>query len=658
MFGNQDSYGLFTTFYSVVIKLLGVNMAAVSFSFFMQLAWVVAVILLMGKICAKLNVRVLTLPLLICFLLLTADGMPFTNVKFFSVVENFTCSRMLSLDLAMYGLYFLLCKRKWVSLCFFLVGTAIHPITAGWCLPIWMFLYYPMLRMPVCIVSLLVPLTCFLHKGPFDIYPDRWGMCAQRHDVTIEMIVRETVGVVFFGLILLKNTNKIQIKSISKSIFIVMSIALYWTATGGLGKHIFLYQVQTWRIEWLMWIFVFPFYAGIFAHKICSLVKTRILLKDDFVFFLSGPILFFPNYELGLLLLVVLLCFSRNKEIDFSYVAKVFCFISVYTIILQTWIDLELCSGVAFLCKIMGFESLWGNISFLVFLEGSFGILFLIVALRKNGLTKKSLVAIALVVAFIIHPQWLVLPIVVFGLFIRYPGKKIIMIAAMCFVVAIDSFFDNGLRESNCFSILFVNYKRWFFMALFSIVLFILPALPIFNKGKGFVVINAVIVFLMVGHAFANYDCREKELADAEKGIDQFLKNPPFEQVKDRGKMLYYVDGAMKIDTRTQFLTGAYFDKATHIGEPLFEKQFELAKKRDNLLFYKADIDSISPKGTYDKFVKEKMSNPDTLLDRTVFLCGINEITHLVTSTPGMPLPLQDSVKLKNGQEVFLYGCR
>ena len=125
----------------------------------------------------------------------------------------------------------------------------------------------------------------------------------------------------------------------------------------------------------------------------------------------------------------------------------------------------------------------------------------------------------------------------------------------------------------------------------------------------------------MVIFACAHYDTRSEELVLAEHEMDDYIKETIFPQIKDRGRILFYVDGSLRYDPRTQFLTGGYFDNLTHIGEPLFKEQFYSARKRDNYLFFKENLDSIVPRRTFIEFVKNKMVNADTLLDRTLFLC-------------------------------------
>ena len=52
-----------------------------------------------------------------------------------------------------------------------------------------------------------------------------------------------------------------------------------------------------------------------------------------------------------------------------------------------------------------------------------------------------------------------------------------------------------------------------------------------------------------------------------------------------------------------------------------------------------------------------KFANPDSLIDRVNFLCGVNEISHLVTDMTSLPFAKEDSAMVNDSQKVYLYGC-
>jgi hypothetical protein len=55
--------------------------------------------------------------------------------------------------------------------------------------------------------------------------------------------------------------------------------------------------------------------------------------------------------------------------------------------------------------------------------------------------------------------------------------------------------------------------------------------------------------------------------------------------------------------------------------------------------------------------VLNKIADVDTLIDRTYFLCDLNEITHLVTDQAPLPFVKEDSAMVNDSQKVYLYGC-
>lgn len=659
MFGNQDSYSLFTLIYSAFVKVFGVNVGSEICCILFHLVWIFAVFYLLKSLCRKCDAPSLFIPVSIIYICLTAYDMPFTRVIFFNFVETFACSRTLSVALGILGFAFLIDGKKYRSLISIVAGLAIHPITAGWVLPVWLFYYYPKTRLPIMIGSLFFPLTFLLHKGPFDIYPEYWAEATCHHHVEAGMLVREFLGIAFLAVAIKKNTVNSFLLKFSNALLAVLIIGTYWTATGGVGKHIFIYQAQTWRIEWMLWTFEIPLYIIVLRGKIANFIKSKQLFLYDFCYVLWGFVLLLPNYEIGLSIFLLILNLQKNKIVDFSFIKKIIGMLSIYTFVMQIWIDVDFSTGLGVICKILDYKLLWQNISFLALVEFVLILAMLIYDVAIHKFNVKNVLAIFFLLVFCVKSQYLGIPVLIMAMYVDLPVKKSLTISCAILFFVFDGLTMDGVRSANCFESVIPYLKKWwvhYIVCMVPLAIVFLSRRKLLNRRIVSCIIAALSLTLGVV-ACKNYDSRTENRIAAEKGIDAFLYNPIFPQVGNREKTLFYVHGSMLNSSRTQFLTGAYFDNSTHVGEMLFEKQFIESRRRENLIYYKADLGITAKRMDFDEFLERKLCNQDTLVDRTHFLCEIGEISHLVTDFPNLPLSKIDSTTLYNKQTVYLYGC-
>ena len=173
---------------------------------------------------------------------------------------------------------------------------------------------------------------------------------------------------------------------------------------------------------------------------------------------------------------------------------------------------------------------------------------------------------------------------------------------------------------------------------------------------------NALVPFLVLVVSFSawdiyRWDSRNEFVALSEKQMDVFFETPIFPQVKDRGKLLFTVDYETPIQSRMNFLTGAYADESIYVGEVFYKEQFmESNRRRSALLTGSSQMVHL---GEFKKEIYKVYTNPDTLFARVHYLCGAGEISHFATDYANMPLPKQDSVHLaKKNKYVYLYGCK
>ena len=660
MFGNQDSYGLFTPFYRFVLSFLPVDQSAFFMTFWAQVLWAGGLFFFIYCFCKRVSLRLWFTPLVFAFILYSGDKMPNDHIFFFRFIENFNCSRLFSLAIGLWGLGTLLIERKYISLFLFLLGTLVHPLTAGWCLPLWLFFFYPKTRFSIAVVSLLLPLTFMLHKGVFDIYPEDWGNCTHDHAVTFLMLWRQMLGVIFFGIVTTRFVANNRILSVSCSIFWVLLIGLYLSLFGCLPKHILIYQVQVWRVEWLIFIFALPFFAYIvyeqiqlYRHKCIDGINTHIV---SLVLF--GYALFMPAPCTGAVIVATTLLFFPRKQLNMLSAMLVLSAFCIFSAGVQEFTQAMLVG--AFNVSLIRVSDLFKEVDNLVFLEFLFAFAIFVVTLykiikKRTDVLLLSGLLIGLLV-FIIFPQLQLLPVVL-TIVILFQQKKIglpLLVVTLLLCIG-DCFFATGMRNVNVFAVFpWQALDTLVFVTPFFVVL----ALFLFVESSTFKKMSLFVSFAFLSVlAYGNYDQREESLKISESNLEMFRNHTIFPQIKDRGSVFYYVSGDYVDDSRMQFLTGSYFGETTPIGEPLFQAQFREERRRLNNIVFKEQRDFIARRGDWKNFVKDSLSKRNVLLDRVKYLCSTEEISYFVSNLRFSDFEKMDLYKVNNYETIYLYGC-
>ena len=217
-FGNQGDLGCFSTLFGWFLESFGVDKGAFVYTLLMQFLWIFFAVCLIRVIVRILQNRLWTLPITILFVGIFAHGMQFAHIRFFQYVEPYACSRSLSVVMGIAALALLLQQKKIASLLMISIGMAIHPITAGWCLPIWMFYFFPRFRVLVGGASLLFPLCAFLHIDRFDFYSNDWLLRPLSFAPCYESVGRFVVLFVFFAFLVRRFTKNTAILKVSLSL--------------------------------------------------------------------------------------------------------------------------------------------------------------------------------------------------------------------------------------------------------------------------------------------------------------------------------------------------------------------------------------------------------------------------------------------------------
>jgi len=606
MFGNQDSFSLFSAVYVCFIKVLPIGQASFVFCVLIHAMTAFSIAYLIDQWTCLAKVKRLAFPLTLLFISVFSFGEDRTEMLWsMKTIEAFPVARMLSAALGMLGIGLLLSKRKWVSVVVLILGFLIHPLTAGWGIPIWILFYYPKFKLPIAIGSILFPLTILIGKEPFAPFPITWfpvTTVAKYMSQSLVVVLGHIVVMVLFTKQLEKNA---VLRQFAQCSCVAVSIAAYWFGMSLVTGHILLFQVQTYRIVWLcsmvsfllQSIYLFNVYnqkiknqiSLTVCEKICCITIPFIWIDCFFItsLFLSGVI-----YALGL------------KKFDSMYV-KILSILMIALDIVSLIVIKNLPSGL--------FQSFFSNYSFwsqsLLCASAGVGVMLFVLDQKKD--------------------LWVL-------------GISLIGIAVSLYV---KSFFP---RDPVAVPYLLM-------------VCFLTLYVPLLTKKKLFIQYGLII--LMILFTFFSYDGRTASDNQNENVMDQFIEQPPFPYIENRGKMLYYVSGYGRDLPRISFLTGTYYDTQYDVGSILIKEQkYEIDRRVQKLYYGIDDTTNVHYLNFYPELgrqaVMTKLMNRDTLVARINFLCGLNEITHVVTDYNDLPFSKTDSLLLNSKQVwIFLYPC-
>ena len=643
-YGNQDSLGFFSPILGIFLELLGVSTGAFIYTILMQFIWTLVAVFFVKSLLRRINQSAWLLPVTILLPAFFAYGIEFSHVSFYHYIESYACSRSLSTILGMAALIFLFNQKKILSLLFIFAGTAIHPITAGWVLPFWMFYFFPKTRIPVLVLSLVFPLTCLLHWKTFDFLPEDWLARPLAFHPDYELVAKDFALVAFF-VILAKKTLSEEIRRISISLCLLILIGFYWHIWGGAGEHLFLYQVQTWRVVWLPSIIAAPLGICCFKDVLRKLQKGKCATTFDLGMMLLLLSFFAPRNVIFVSVLALILTMNRARLVSLKgWIGTFAVFLFVGYLVQQylTW------------C-LQGFPMFFGfkyaeiyrvRDSFLLY-HFVFSIIFVVYFVVH----RKILPAIILVL-YMFFSRFMLLPVLALFLAFfpkenkwRFWGGVLVIVVMMLFDGLIDVESRRmTLIEGMCRSFPWICIAST--MSLASVFL---------TKKFSYWSIAVWLLLCSVVAVISYSSCSFKKGED-DAQIDQYLHESIFPQVKERGKMLFYVSGQNEVEPRLQFLTGSYLSRSTLVGSVFNKGHYRVGLERSHLLYLRERAPKLQKYYVYGDILP-KFANLDTLVDRVNFLCGLNEITHLVSDRTPLPFVKEDSAMARKDQKVFLYGC-
>ncbi len=660
-YGNQDSFSLFTPIYRFFIIHFGVEAGSRYLCLIMQslfaVAWTLLVKVVWEKYCKEYLQSIKApiffvnyFPITLCLLCMGiyAYGTPLSQTEFLRFVEGYAVSRLPSIAFGIAGIAFLLAERKKTSLVLLLIGTLMHPLMAGWGLPLWMFVYYPKSIKFVIIGAILLPLTIFIDKVPLASYPEDWLTRPFNFAPTYDDVAKFVVFVAFF-FVCSKNLENSYIQKICKATSIIISIALYWWMWGGYAHHIFLYQVQCFRIEWICMVLVVPlFVLLILGHYRKYRVSGR-FSTYDFALLAFAIALFLPMRLLEFAMLGLILFLRKERPLFPRLPQVVFLLVSLIALCYQTYLRMSL-EGLP-LVVLRRISDAYRIADSLIMAECVFAIMVAFYMLKKKRFELSAGLAL-----FCLFPALQLVPLVVCYVWIQPKQNKKVVFSLLLVAIA-EGVLNYDIRISHVaysgpLTLVFVLWGA--FVACVGISRFLS------QRPVGRLIPLFLYAVVTATYAYANWDSRSAEMIVSEKQMDAFIGYDIFAnhpEIADHGKVFYYVEGFAVAMPRLQFLNGGYYDENSLTGALFFEGQYREGNRRRNNLLLKSDDGDLSDYAKYRNFVSSVLSKRDSLVDRIDYLCNKGEITHFV-SDGGMSNTLLDSILLNVlEKKVYLYSC-
>ena len=612
MFGNQDSFTVFSPLLVVFFKIFGVNHGGMVAVFLLELLWGIAAITLFVRWTRQWGCSAWALPsFMACLVVLT--NKTYGCGAYFPIIDHILVARFAAEIFILLGLAFFWSKNRFVSIVMFLLAAVLHPLMGGWGIPLWLLYHYPKMRWPVGVVAALAPLTAFLHVGRLDFYPTDWCPGRLPFTPTGDDALFFAAVLVFWWLVW-KFSQNLFMSKLAAVFFWISLIGIFWQYAGILMRHQLLVQAQPYRVLWLGFVPMLPMGVlciwenrAYLSRRSLWLLSRKSLIRAVFGMALA---FFVVSAFLGNMVQLTLEQGIGDMETARSLMDLPTRLLPVHKIILCV---------LSLICLVE--RKYWLAISFgLSLFNGSLAILPMIAIAfylvpSIEGRLKNVLVTVAIVVSFVEYLSGL----------------------------QASPLLGSGAQSSL------------FLVILFIFVFCIVCLSEKSNEKKLWISFLLVIVSFFVWDS-VKWDVRSESRALDESQMDAFFDETIFPQIQERGKILFVENEEFLLQSRFKFLTGTYVDETINIGELFYKGQFLEARKRKNALLLGDTV--LGDLGNYSRRITEVYANPDTLFARVKFLCEIGEITHFVTDYANMPLLRLDSLNLaKKNKYVYLYGC-
>lgn len=612
MFGNQDSFTVFSPLLVIFFKIFGVNYGGMVAVLLLEFLWGLATISLFVRWTKLWGRPAWALPTFIaCMAVIT--NKTYGSGAYFPIVDHILVARFAAEGFVLWGLAFLWSKNRYVSLEFFLLAAILHPLIGGWGIPLWLLYHYSRLRLPLSIAVILAPLTGFLRVGRLDFYSSDWFGDSLPFTPTGGDALF-FAGILVFWWLVWKFSKNCAVSQFASVVFWLCLVGIFWQYAGIMMRHQLLVQAQPYRVLWLGFIPMVP--VAILCLWESSREESRFSLwlvaRPKFVRVVFGISLLFFVVSAFLGNMVQL---ALEQNVGDMGIALSLMDVPVYLLPIHK----VLLGILAIIC--LAERRFWLAISFgLSLFNGCFTILPMIAIAfylipSMKGLFRDLLIAAAIIVSFAEY------------------------LSALQASSLVDSEF----------------YSSVFFGVIFILVIWIIRWNNSSKRKYLWLPLLLMLVAFTVWDVF-KWDVRGESRVLDERQMDAFFDKTVFPQIQDRGRILFVENGETPLQSRFKFLTGTYADETINIGELFYKGQFQEATKRKNALLLGDSI--LGNWGNYTQEIAKVYANPDTLLTRVQYLCTIGEITHFATDYDDMPLFKEDSVFLDIKRNyLWLYKC-
>lgn len=612
MFGNQDSFTIFSPLLAVFFKMFGVNHGGIVAVLLIEFLWGFAAITLFVRWTKMWGHPTWALPAFVaCLVVLT--NKQYGSGAYFPIIDHILVARFAAEVFILLGLAFLWSRNRYVSLVMFLLAFVLHPLMGGWGIPLWLLLHYPKLRLPLLIGAALAPLTGFLRLWRLDFYPNDWFGERLPFTPTGEDAIFYA-GILVFWWVVWKFCRNLAVSRFASAVFWLCLIGVFWQYAGITLRHELLVQAQPYRVLWLGFIPMVP----ISALYLWDYFRTPTSLS---LWLNARPRLARTAFVFALIFLVasaflhnmVQLALEQNVgNVDLA----------------RNFMDLP--AMLAPVCK-----AVLGTLALICLAERRFGLAVVFgISLFDGDLTILPIIATILYLSPSIQ-----------GLL-----KDFLIVSAI--VVSLAEYLS-GLQASP---LLGPGIQSTLFLV---ISFFLVGCIAYLYRCHRENVLWIPFVLMIAAFAvwdFAKWDVRSESRILDEQQMNAFFDQTAFPQIQDRGKILFVENGESPLQSRFKFLTGTYADETINIGELFYKGQFIESRFRKNALLLGDSV--LGDWGNYTRRIAEVYANQDTLLARVNFLCDIEDITYFVSDNADMSLSKQDSLYLSvKNKYVYLYRC-
>ena len=613
MFGNQDNFTTFSPLLAIFFKVFGVNHGGIVAVLLIEILWGLAAITLFVRWTKMWGHPIWALPAFVaCLVVLT--NKQYGSGAYFPIIDHILVARFAAEVFILLGLAFLWFSNRYVSLVLFLFAFALHPLMGGWGIPLWLLLHYPKLRLPLLIGAALAPLTGFLRLGRLDFYPNDWFGSSLPFTPTGEDAIFYA-GILVFWWVVWKFCRNLAVSRFASAIFWLSLIGIFWQYAGIALRHQLLVQAQTYRVLWLGFIPMLPVAALCLWDYFHNTTPLSLWLKKR------------PRFAQAAFIIALIFLIASG--------------------FLHNMVQLALeqnVGNVDLARNLMDLPAMLAPVHKVVL-----GLLALICLVER-----RFWFAIAFGLS-LFNGDLTILPVIAIVLYL-FPSidgllKDILVVSAI--VISLAEYLS-GLQASP---LLGPGIQSTLFLVILFILVGYVTYLYRSHRENLLWIPFVLMIATFTVWDFAKWDVRSESRILDEQQMDAFFDQTAFPQIQNRGKILFVENGESPLQSRFKFLTGTYADETINIGELFYKGQYIEAKARKNALLLGDTVLGIW--GNYTRRIAEIYANPDTLLTRIDFLCGIGDITHFVTDYANMPLPKQDLAYLNEKKKyVYLYGCK